>query len=133
MPFSSGQIIFPKARRIFEFLTFAFFILIIYIAFSEWTSTFDNPIEENEIVLDYSDLPTEEFSNKEITGRPNLAKYIHLDLKGAPPKATQFYESFFASLAALQMGIEGVLIEYEDTLPLEGNLINVSTNNRFNS
>jgi hypothetical protein len=52
-------------------------------------------------------------------------------LKGAPPKADKFYGQFFEFLAKLQMGIKGVLIEYEDTLPLEGNLKDVSTKRSF--
>ena len=59
-------------------------------------------------------------------GRPDLPKYIHLDLKGAPPKAEKFFDSFFIFLAKLQMGVKGVVIEYEDTLPLQGSLANVS-------
>lgn len=61
-------------------------------------------------------------------GRPELPKYIHLDLKGAPPRAAPFYDSFFSFMNKLQMGVKGVLIEYEDTLPLQGNLMNVRVN-----
>ncbi|CAF1181394.1 unnamed protein product [Adineta ricciae] len=59
-------------------------------------------------------------------GRPDLPKYIHLDLKGAPPKAEKFFESFFIFLTKLQMGVKGVVIEYEDTLPLQGSLTNAT-------
>ncbi len=108
----AGQIIFLKVRRIFELLIF---IIIIYIIYSRWSSK-GNVVDQSH----------EKSSKKENNGRPDLAKYIHIDLKGAPPKANQFYESFFEFLEKLQMGIKGVLIEYEDTLPLQGNLINVS-------
>jgi len=108
----AGQIIFLKVRRIFELLIF---IIIIYIIYSRWSSK-GNVVDQSH----------EKSSKKENNGRPDLAKYIHIDLKGAPPKVDQFYESFFEFLEKLQMGIKGVLIEYEDTLPLQGNLINVS-------
>ncbi|CAF5050210.1 unnamed protein product, partial [Rotaria sp. Silwood1] len=65
------------------------------------------------------------FREKPNYGRPNLAKYIHLDLKGAPPKPNKFYGSFFNFLKDIQMGVKGVLIEYEDILPLEGNFVDV--------
>jgi len=65
-----------------------------------------------------------------INGRPNLVKYIHLDLKGAPPQANKFYENFFDFIDKLQMGVKGVLIEYEDMLPLQGRFTNVSINKK---
>jgi hexosaminidase len=61
-------------------------------------------------------------------GQPTLPKYIHLDLKGAPPQADQFYDRFFHFVDGLKMGVRGVLIEYEDMLPLRGRLSNVNRN-----
>ncbi|CAF0912075.1 unnamed protein product [Adineta ricciae] len=55
-----------------------------------------------------------------------LVKYIHLDLKGAPPQADKFYENFFDFVDKLQMGVKGVVIEYEDILPLEGRFANAT-------
>lgn len=56
----------------------------------------------------------------------NLAKYIHLDLKGAPPISEKFYLEFFNFIKKLDKGVQGFLIEYEDMLPLTGNLSDVS-------
>ena len=61
----------------------------------------------------------------------NLAKYVHLDLKGAPPRARPFYEPFFKFLNQLNMDVKGVVIEYEDMLPLTGRFENVSDNDSF--
>jgi hypothetical protein len=126
-----GQIIFVKVRRIYELLIFAFvIIIIIYLIYSQSSSS--NINNENQSARNLFDKYVK-FSNKEIDSRINLAKYIHLDLKGAPPKADKFYETFFNFLEKLQIGVKGVLIEYEDTLPLQGNLINVSINRHLNS
>jgi hypothetical protein len=64
--------------------------------------------------------------NTILNGQPDLPKYIHFDLKGAPPQANKFYENFFNFIDKLQIGVKGILIEYEDTLPLQGRFANVS-------
>lgn len=122
---------FIRPNRIVKFLTFVFCITTIFTIYSRWS------LSSNKVQLFGPDiyLPREVGYKKRINdisidyGRPDLAKYIHLDLKGAPPKAEKFYELFFNFLEKLQMGIKGVLIEYEDTLPLQGNLENVRINN----
>src|SRR5262249_53008329 len=119
-----GQIIFLKVRRIADITIFLLLIIITYLVFSQPPSKTNNEIQPIKKFVDQY----VRFSNKETDGQINLSKYIHLDLKGAPPKADKFYESFFNFLEKLQMGIKGILIEYEDTLPLQGNLINVSIN-----
>ncbi|CAF1555921.1 unnamed protein product [Rotaria sordida] len=116
-------------NSIFKFLTFVFIIIIYIIYYSQCISKSLGNKCLSQSIPDNSYLPQETFSTKTINnistekpnyGRPNLAKYIHLDLKGAPPKPDKFYESFFNFLKSLQMGVKGVLIEYEDILPLEG-------------
>ncbi|CAF2966100.1 unnamed protein product [Rotaria sp. Silwood2] len=117
-------------NTIFKFLAFVFIIIMIYIIYySQCISKSSGKKRLSQSISDNSYLPQETFSTKTINnistekpnyGRPNLAKYIHLDLKGAPPKLDKFYESFFNFLKSLQMGVKGVLIEYEDILPLEG-------------
>jgi len=132
MPSLGGQIIFLKVRRIVELVTIILLIVIIYALYSgEKPQKLNNETESAGDVLDHSNLRQKRFGGS--NGRPDLAKYIHLDLKGAPPKADKFYESFFDFLEKIQMGIKGVLIEYEDTLPLEGNLANVSLEKNLNS
>ncbi|XP_044754980.1 hexosaminidase D-like [Coccinella septempunctata] len=58
----------------------------------------------------------------------NGKKFVHLDLKGAPPKVT-YYEYLFPLLA--KNGVAGVVIEYEDTFPFKGILHNVSALNAY--
>jgi hypothetical protein len=128
MAFLMGQVIFLKMQRIFQLLTFTFFVLLIFVIYSQWSSTMDRKMRLPEIKRDNPYLPLEIFRNKKSNpNRLKLDKYIHLDLKGAPPKAKKFYNSFFNFLKNIQMGVKGVVIEYEDTLPLEGKLANVST------
>ncbi|XP_049810705.1 hexosaminidase D-like [Schistocerca nitens] len=47
-------------------------------------------------------------------------RYIHLDLKGAPPKVTYFTELF---KILRDLGATGLLIEYEDMFPYSGHLL----------
>jgi len=44
---------------------------------------------------------------------------VHIDLKGAPPKAS-YFEKFIPFLK--QNGAHGILLEYEDMFPFEGQL-----------
>ena len=124
---------FLRAHRIVKFVTLIFFITTLFTIYSRWSLS----LSKTELLGPDIYLPREEGYKKrhhDIVikpieyGRPDLPKYIHLDLKGAPPKAEKFYESFFNFLEKLQMGVKGVIIEYEDTLPLQGNLANVSIN-----
>lgn len=49
----------------------------------------------------------------------NLERIVHIDLKGAPPKPS-YFKTFIPMLK--QLGATGILIEYEDTFPFEGQL-----------
>ena len=49
----------------------------------------------------------------------SLQRIVHIDLKGAPPKAS-YFEKFIPFLK--QNGAHGILLEYEDMFPFEGQL-----------
>ena len=128
-------------RRIFELLILSFlFIIILKINSRRLSSTITDDSKNSKIKIHSisvnSSLPQDQSFNqnndriieKKVPGRPDLFKYIHLDLKGAPPRANKFYEAFFSFINKLQMGVKGILIEYEDTLPLQGRFANVSFN-----
>lgn len=55
-------------------------------------------------------------------------KIVHLDLKGAPPKAS-YYKYLLRLLKKL--GATGILIEYEDMFPFEGIIQNISAGNCY--
>ncbi|CAF4406560.1 unnamed protein product, partial [Rotaria sp. Silwood2] len=133
-----NRLIFIKIRRIFELLVLSFVFIIILTINSKWSSTINDnnkslSIKINNISVN-SFLPQDQSINvnhnniteKIITGQPDLAKYIHLDLKGAPPQPNKFYETFFNFIDQLKMGVKGIVIEYEDLLPLNGRLANAT-------
>ncbi|CAF2408168.1 unnamed protein product [Rotaria sp. Silwood2] len=133
-----NRLIFIKMRRIFELLILSFVFIIILTINSKWSSTINDnnkplSIKINNISVN-SFLPQDQSINvnhnniteKIITGQPDLAKYIHLDLKGAPPQPNKFYETFFNFIDQLKMGVKGIVIEYEDLLPLNGRLANAT-------
>ena len=49
----------------------------------------------------------------------NLERIIHIDLKGAPPKP-DYFKQFIPFLK--EYGADGILLEFEDTFPFEGEL-----------
>ncbi|XP_015925108.1 hexosaminidase D [Parasteatoda tepidariorum] len=55
-------------------------------------------------------------------------KFVHLDLKGAPP-IVNYYKNFFPLLHSL--GANGLLIEYEDMFPFHGPLEQLSARNAY--
>ncbi len=128
-----NRLVFIKMRRIFELLTLTLFVIIVVTIGTKWSSTTINDNQRNFkfqmnpfLPKDPSNDQLNMFIEKPIHGRLDLPKYIHLDLKGAPPHASKFYEPFFDFIDKLQMGVKGFLIEYEDMLPLKGRFINVS-------
>jgi len=134
-------------RRLFELLALTFFVIIVLTIGSKWSSStvnddyqylnikFNpqtiNPFLPHDRLLNLNN-ENNRMIEKLNNGRSDLPKYIHLDLKGAPPQANKFYETFFNFINKLQMGVKGILIEYEDMLPLQGRFINVCINKIFN-
>lgn len=110
MSYFAGQIIFLKFDRLMKLVWISLVCILMIIIYSKLLS---NSTKTNS-TYDENDLEI------------NLSKYIHIDLKGAPPKADKFFESFFNFLEKIQLDVKGVVIEYEDILPLQGNLINVN-------
>ena len=135
MPLVASRTISKKERRLLQVLLATCFLYAVHVYSSRGSPTTYRTVLTNENPY----LPQEKSPNKRpadqdepsadpsVDGRLELPKYIHLDLKGAPPSADKFYESFFDALQKLQMGVQGLLMEYEDTLPLEGKLLNVSS------
>ncbi len=136
-----NRLVFIRMRRVFEFLILIFFFIIVLTIGSKWSSLTING-NSKPLTVKINSIPINPFlphdpslnlnndnSKKTINGQPDLAKYIHLDLKGAPPQANKFYEKFFNFIDKLQMGVKGILIEYEDMLPLQGRFINVRKKN----
>ncbi|CAF0848574.1 unnamed protein product [Rotaria sordida] len=134
-----NRLIFIRMRRVFELLVVSLFLIIILTINSKWSSSIINDnnkhrhININNISVN-SFLSQDQSLNqnhdtiieKIITGQPNLAKYIHLDLKGAPPQPNKFYETFFNFIDQLNMSVKGIVIEYEDLLPLNGRFANAT-------
>jgi hypothetical protein len=137
------RLISKKTRRLLQVSSLTSLFIISLLLVSRWTSTsndqdndvesdngvdksLENPFLPQEVFIDAKSRPVPIISVNELDhGRPELPKYIHLDLKGAPPRATSFFPPFFKFLKKLEMGVKGVVIEYEDILPLTGRLSNV--------
>ena len=66
----------------------------------------------NKLNAQQSPLNTESFLS-------NLQRIVHIDLKGAPPKSS-YFEKFIPFLK--ENGAHGILLEYEDMFPFEGQL-----------
>ena len=136
----TNRLIRTKMRRIFQTLTLICTLLVLISLASKWSS---KPVlnDANRVVTTINHSPVKSLPSHQVVpanvfvnpivekpadGRPDFPKYVHLDLKGAPPKVARFYEDFFDFIEELDMGVKGVLIEYEDMLPLVGRLQNVS-------
>ncbi|KAI6225568.1 Beta-N-acetylhexosaminidase [Aphelenchoides besseyi] len=59
---------------------------------------------------------------------PKIKIMIHFDLKGAPPRI-DYYEPLFRMFNAL--GIDSILVEYEDTFPYSGPLTDVTISDAY--
>lgn len=78
---------------------------------------FQNP---NDPFIQINGQPQPAGNNKmNISFLANLERIVHIDLKGAPPKPS-YFKSFIPMLK--KFGATGILIEYEDTFPFEGQL-----------
>ncbi|KAL3269440.1 hypothetical protein HHI36_008510 [Cryptolaemus montrouzieri] len=99
------------------FICALFGLCSMYIYFFYSQSSINWIPEERTQVLDKVKIPI--FMEK---------KYVHLDLKGAPPKVS-YYQFFFSLLS--NIGATGVVIEYEDMFPYEGILKNISALNAY--
>ena len=142
MPTLVHRLIFLKMRRLLELFIFVFFVVLLLSIGSKWSSsrisssqygqsnTKINPFLPIDPGLVQDNV--KRLAERSFRPRPDLPKYIHLDLKGAPAQSTKFYEGFFHFIEQLQMGVKGFLIEYEDMLPLQGRFFNVSMR-RWNS
>lgn len=128
------RLISMKMRRLSELLLLVFFVVIVVTIGSKWSlkpATQDNAqyidrkINLNPVNSVLSAQASNLDSVRSVQARSDLPKYIHLDLKGAPPQSQKFYERFFSFIQKLQMGVKGFLIEYEDMLPLQGRFVNV--------
>ncbi|CAF1178742.1 unnamed protein product [Adineta steineri] len=131
MPFISSQYVHRRSNSIIKYFKVIVFLILLFTVYLRWSLLSSN--NKTKLIEHENDniyLPRANVQSIK-HGRLDLAKYIHLDLKGAPPKAENFYELFFNFLEKLQMGIKGVVIEYEDTLPLEGNLANITHRNGY--
>ncbi|KAK6635571.1 hypothetical protein RUM44_000824 [Polyplax serrata] len=70
-----------------------------------------------------------EFSNERYRQESfNGEKLVHLDLKGAPPKISYLLK--FLTLVK-DLGATGILIEYEDMFPYQGELEEISAHNAY--
>ena len=58
----------------------------------------------------------------------SMQRLVHLDLKGAAPKVS-YFKSLFPVLNKL--GATGLLVEYEDTFPFDGNLKGLAALNAY--
>lgn len=80
--------------------------------------------------LFYIILREVQLSHKPAKSPPVVLPFVivHLDLKGSPPKLS-YLESLLPTLKNL--GVNGLLMEYEDVFPYTGQLVNISARNRY--
>lgn len=75
-------------------------------------------------------LTTKQSNNEKANSRPVKLDYVvvHLDFKGMPPKLS-YLKSLLGTLK--RHGVNGLLLEYEDTFPYEGILANLSASHYY--
>jgi hypothetical protein len=84
----------------------------------------ETEIKENPQAKNLIEKPPN-IENKKVNKNPEdsvlskLQRIVHIDLKGAPPKSS-YFEKFIPFLK--QNGAHGILLEYEDMFPFEGQL-----------
>lgn len=100
-----------------------------------YTRVFDsvNGIVGEEVEIDHPARSVNERVSKGLrTPKVELIniekKFVHLDLKGAPP-IVSYYKKLFPLLQML--GANGLLIEYEDMFPFHGPLEQISARNAY--
>jgi hypothetical protein len=83
------------------------------------TTVIASSVKENSLLTTTSISSSSEIRNR----------IIHIDLKGAPPKVDYFKQIF--ELIARRFGATGILIEWEDMFPYEGELAVARNRNAY--
>jgi hexosaminidase len=98
--------------------------------------TGDIPAETQGVVMQMGQLPANTYLSQN-GGQMNQKeppvfvpnhRLIHFDLKGAPPKI-DYLQQLIPII--VQLGGTGLLIEYEDMFPYEGELKSISATNHY--
>lgn len=86
-------------------------------------------LEEEKIIKEIEEQLGIPFVNLDLK-HPYIPKQriVHFDLKGAPPKVA-FFKRLFPIIKTL--GATGILLEYEDMFPFEGNLKSIRAKNAY--
>ena len=92
-----------------------------------------NQIQNNKNLLNPNMIQIENDQNSNVKNDEFLSKLeriVHFDLKGAPPKPV-FFKQFLPFIK--QFGATGILLEYEDMFPFEGNLAQAKNGNAYSA
>jgi len=104
----------PESKVVLaKYVLFAFLMTgLIYVVFG----TSLRPTLDSTAPIDTS-ASIAKISQHSNNNEPFPEKFVHLDLKGAPPQV-QYFEKIFPLFR--EWGATGILIEWEDTLPYQG-------------